>query len=479
LTRRNFFFVALAFAAYCGLAPILPAFNDEFYYWCWSKTPQWSYYDHPPMVAYMIGASTAVFGDTLFALRLPACLCAAVALGVAVALTRGARLTWWLLATPLFSLGAVLITPDAPLFAFWSLYALWLAKAHERLDATDRIPGWSWVLGGALLGAAVLGKYTAGLAAPASGLAFVLAGRPRRWWKGYLLHGAVAFLVASPILIHNVQQHFAPLLLQWQHTMATIQPSGRKFAEFLGVQMVLFGTMPLVLLPWALWNWRRLAAEPRLRACLCLYAFPLLFFLFKATRGPLEGNWAMASYLSFWPLGVAWHAGLRVGAWRRWSVPASFIAPAIAMLLAVVHLVRPLPFIAPAADRIVLQQERLAAGYRLKADLDRMPEKLPVYSNSYQSIALLRFCGIDARQTVEASRPSHFTQRPESIAAVRRAYIVWDRDPWAAQDSFFQQFQSRATGERTLLQRYPINIRGDKVEENRLWLYESPAAAPP
>ena len=61
---------ALFFPLLCGLfvvhlifAAFLPPMEDELYYWAWAQSLQKSYYDHPPMVAYLIRASTAVWGN--------------------------------------------------------------------------------------------------------------------------------------------------------------------------------------------------------------------------------------------------------------------------------------------------------------------------------------------------------------------------------------------------------------------------------
>ena len=50
-------------AARMGLAP------DEAYYWLWSRFPSGGYYDHPPMIAWWIAASTKLFGDTALGIR--------------------------------------------------------------------------------------------------------------------------------------------------------------------------------------------------------------------------------------------------------------------------------------------------------------------------------------------------------------------------------------------------------------------------
>src|SRR5262245_22548687 len=54
----------LAVAAYTGLV------DDEAYYRMWSLAPALSYLDHPPMVAWVIGAGRAIAGDTSLGVRL-------------------------------------------------------------------------------------------------------------------------------------------------------------------------------------------------------------------------------------------------------------------------------------------------------------------------------------------------------------------------------------------------------------------------
>ena len=42
--------------------------------WAWSRVPDWCYYSKPPMVAWLIAASTHLLGTTAFTVRLPAAL---------------------------------------------------------------------------------------------------------------------------------------------------------------------------------------------------------------------------------------------------------------------------------------------------------------------------------------------------------------------------------------------------------------------
>lgn len=406
---RWWWLVVLLAPAYLALAAAVPPADDEIYYWCWSKSLQFSYYDHPAMSAYMIRLATTFFGDTLFALRLPAVVSTLTVLGVIGYLTRPRSLLPLIAVTPLFTFGAVLVTPDTPLMMFWALYLVWLVKVHERLDAGTRIPTWMWILGGVTLGCGILGKYTMALGMMTGFAAFLLAGGWRRWFPGYLLHGVVAFLTASPILIHNIRHSFVPILYQWKHSMSSPEPGLMPFLEFSGVQVLLFGTLPFFLLGWAALHRRELLADPRLRVCVCLFALPFAFFLFKSTRGRLEGNWALACYIAVWPIAAVWYESVRSSRFWRRMAAASFLAPLICVMLVGVHLVRPLSILTPVRDRIHRQTAKLELTRAVTEQARTMPG-VPLFATDYQWTSLLRFSGTHAYQIDGLTRPSHFTQ---------------------------------------------------------------------
>lgn len=475
MTRAHALALAGALAAYCLLATAVPYMDDELYYWCWAQTLQPSYYDHPPATAVLIRASTAVLGDTLFAVRLPACVATTFVLGVLVHLTRPRRILGWVAATPFFTFGAVLITPDTPLLLFWAAYLTWLVAVHRRLTPESGEPArpvsvWLWLGGGALLGCGVLGKYTMALAGIAGTVSFLLAGSWRRWLPGYVLHGALAVAVAAPpILIHNARYDFAPLLYQWGHAMNNGDPGVKPFAEFTLTQIALFGTVPFALVGWAAANARRLAADPRLRVCGCLFVFPFVFFLYKSSRGPLEGNWALASYLSAWPLAAVWYESVRHLAGWRWAFRVGFLAPSAVTAAAAVHIAYPLPLLPPDVDRITRQEVKYDVSRQIRDTIAARRERLPVYVETYQMASLLRFRGIDARQIDGASRPSHFTQVPQRLADECRAYVVWDGFPTVgAEDGCVL---TEVVGV------FPLVVRGKLKTHYTLLLYTNPNKA--
>ncbi len=157
LTPRQGFWLALAatlaFRFWLGAA--LPLTGDEAYFVLWGRRPDLGFYDHPPMVGWLLAPLVAVSQAEWF-VRLPAILLpAALAL-----LVRHALAAWFARDADTADLAAlavllvpmnvwnVLITTDTPL-AFFSVASL-LAFARQR-----------FFLAGVLLGLAFLSKYFA------------------------------------------------------------------------------------------------------------------------------------------------------------------------------------------------------------------------------------------------------------------------------------------------------------------------------
>jgi hypothetical protein len=247
--------------------------------------------------------------------------------------------------------------------------------------------------------------------------------------------------------------------------------------------VLLTGALPLLLLPWVAWRFRTLTADPRLRVCLCLYALPLAFFTLKSTRGPLEGNWALVSYLAFWPIAAVWFDGLNAMSWKwrwawKWGGRLTFAAPAVCVTALGAHLVHPLPLLSPSADRVTRLRDRdeLIAAF---ADyLRRQPDHPPVFTDTYQTAALLRFHGVDARQEEGVHRPSQFTQTPERMADHPVAYY-FSNGPLEAmkdQNAVAGAFASHVAGfdRPRLIAEFPLIVRGERCDTYTLFCYRRP-----
>jgi hypothetical protein len=162
------------------LAAAVPITADEAYFALWGRAPALGYYDHPPMVGWMLAPLVAL-SDAAWLLRLPALLLPPI---VAL-MVRAAVLRWFARDRDTADLAAlsvllvpayvwnVLITTDAPLALFSAASVLVFARAADR--NSDRL----FFVAGFLLGLAFLSKYLAVLL----GLAFlswsILSNKPR------------------------------------------------------------------------------------------------------------------------------------------------------------------------------------------------------------------------------------------------------------------------------------------------------------
>jgi hypothetical protein len=183
----------------------LPLGNGEAYYFTWSRFPSWSYYDHPPLIAWMVRFTTAL-SISPATVRLGPIL-AAGAFGLlfhrlAERLLRPRAAFFALLvvtALPVFLASSFIVNPEAPLAPLWLAFLLAVESMRRRDEAY-----WPLVAG-ALLGFAFLAKYTAVLLVPAT-LLYVVASPPMRRWlrrPTFYAGGAVALAVVSPVLWWN------------------------------------------------------------------------------------------------------------------------------------------------------------------------------------------------------------------------------------------------------------------------------------
>src|ERR1700757_4670506 len=164
-------------------AAVTPITFDEAYYWMWSKSLAGGYYDHPPMVAFVIRAGTMIAGDTELGVRLVSIL---LALPMSYAVYRSAAIlfgglrvaataTILLNVTLMAAVGTLIVTPDSPSLVAASFVLFFLAKVLE----TGR--GAWWLAVGAADGFALLSKYSALLLGPAILIWLLFAPRQRRW----------------------------------------------------------------------------------------------------------------------------------------------------------------------------------------------------------------------------------------------------------------------------------------------------------
>ncbi len=101
-------------------------FDDEAYYWVYSKFMDWGYFDHPPMIAVMIKLGTLVFAGEL-GVRLLVVLMGTAAVFLIEKLTqpKDQKLFYALvLNMAVLQIGGIIAVPDIPLLFFTALFFL-------------------------------------------------------------------------------------------------------------------------------------------------------------------------------------------------------------------------------------------------------------------------------------------------------------------------------------------------------------------
>lgn len=434
------------------LSATLDLHPDEAYYWLWAQQLDVGYFDHAPMVAWFI-ALTTLHSDAEFWVRLSGSL---VALGVSgliwqlalqlfrsVPVAAGSVLLFNVY--PLTLLGLMVITPDIPVFLFWSL-SLWLFWQLLRTRQT-----WLWYALGLSFGLALLSKYTAVLLAPCL-LLYLLLSEERRWLKTVhpylaLLTGLAVFL---PVVYWNSRHDWVSFAFQLNHGLAGTRYSLDPVLEYLAGQMLITG--PVV---WLLGLAAAVAALWRRdRATLWLLATSLpviAFFGLSSLRTVAGPNWPAFAYVSLSIL-VAWFClGEDSSRWRRGLWGLAFTASlALSMVLTLHARFSVLPLAEVSEELAAADASNWFHGWRaLGAELQQHPEAAFALAPSHQlSAEIIYYTGarLPARPEPEA-RPSQFNLWPAMPIQGQQGVYVWTDDDSAGP---YQEYFTATASARTL-----------------------------
>lgn len=217
-----------------------PLLVEEAYYFQYANHLDFSYLDHPPMVALLIKLTTSLFGLSEWAVRISALFCwfgtalYSMKLTQSIAPKTGRYALLLLCVLPFFMFESVIITPDAPLLLCWSalLYYLHQALVCERNKA--------WYYAGIALGLGLLSKYTIVLLVPATLIFLLIVPEKRRWFLRYqpYLATLLALLIFTPVIYWNARHGWASFLFQTSRRVGA--PSQFSFHLFLLLMFALF-----------------------------------------------------------------------------------------------------------------------------------------------------------------------------------------------------------------------------------------------
>jgi 4-amino-4-deoxy-L-arabinose transferase-like glycosyltransferase len=400
LTPRQWFALALGatLAFRFWLAAVLPITGDEAYFILWGRTPDIGFYDHPPMVGWLLAPLLRI-SEAPWVLRLPVLL-----LPVLVALlVRHALAAWFgrdadtadlaaiaVLLVPL-NVWNVFITTDTPLVLF-SVASL-LAFARAR-----------FLLAGVLLGLAFLSKYFAVLLGMSYLVWALAARRPRAF--------ALVFAGALPFALLN-------LYWNWQSCWCNVMFNAVNRHGDAGLS----------------------STTPALYAASLAYlAAPLLWFAWRG-RGKLRAALARpgeGALLAAWLVPLLVFALLspvrRIGLhWLLSFVPALILSVALALErralvitgrwfagFAVLHAMVLAALVAMPLE--TWKGRRFYQNIVLLAHTEAVLQALPPGTPAYESYSMAAVMSFHAKRTVPVYGPGSSHARHDDIVTDWRAY---------------------------------------------------------
>lgn len=205
-------------------------FRDELYYLACAKNMAWGFVDQPPLSIFVLKIFTSLFGDSLFAVRLPGFIAGFFSCFVYALIAReigGSERSQLIASTfpalsPVVAVVTHLYSMNGLDILFSGLVVLTFLRARlpEKRSA--------WIIFGVVLGLALLNKLSALLIFAALGISLILTTRRRElvtWqpWTGLLL----AALIVSPYIIWSAENQAISLeFIQnaTQHKMLPVPP---------------------------------------------------------------------------------------------------------------------------------------------------------------------------------------------------------------------------------------------------------------
>jgi len=273
-------------------------FDDEGYYWVYSRFLDWGYFDHPPMIALLIKIGYAIFPNELGVRLLTAIMSTATLWLIQNLLTvKEDRLFYSIaLSMGVLQLGGIIAVPDVPLLFFTTLFF----HAYKRFIQRSNVMNSVWV--GACIALLMYSKY--------HGLLVVLLtilSNPRLMLnpRAYLAVG-IALLLFMPHLYWQYTHDFP----SFQYHLRERLDSPYKISftlEYLFQQLLFAGPFASIVLFWALIRKKpgHLVEKAMKYTTVGFYVF---FFLYSF-RENIEANWTFPAFIGLLVLSHQYLAG--------------------------------------------------------------------------------------------------------------------------------------------------------------------------
>lgn len=309
------------------LAVWLPITGDEAYFIVWGKHLDYGYYDHTPLVGWLLAGLLSI-SDATWWLRLPAVLVPAL-LGwfiYQLLLSRNVATAPWVamtfLVTPVNVINT-LITTDTLLILFAFISAWYFYRAVEETQASR-----DFVLCGLFLGLAFFSKYFAVLLGTAYGLYILVFKRDRKSWAGLGLILLLVLPFAGINILWNYNHCWNNIMFNLFNRTSEEDNIALRLVDYFAKLVYLFSP-PLVY--FFLRNRKEFSVlwqDKFIHVYLWLIGLPLFLFLLLLVSAQIGLHWL----LSFYPFAFVALAGALDS--RQWRFMYYFM-----LIFSIVHVI--------------------------------------------------------------------------------------------------------------------------------------------
>lgn len=330
--KNIFLIIIVGFISKCLLASLVELNNDEVYYWTYAQKLQWSYFDHPPLLAVVLKVFTFnLLFDNEVMLRLGCIVCGTLSTWIIFLIGKkikneqtGIIAALLFSASPYCSLiGGLLIIPDGPQLVFW-LWSVFLMISI--IQSTQPLPNVNatFLLLGIVIGLCILSKVH-GIFLWIGFLGFAAIFRRELFKKRFLYFSLfITTCLLSPIIIWNISNDFITYKYQGNRVSfsGAIQWDSF-FREILGE--ILYNnpiSFFLILMTLGAMIKGKHFLDLRTQRLLLAISLPLIFcILIMALFRDTLPHWTGPAYTTAIPLAATYINSWQVNKWKKTISP--------------------------------------------------------------------------------------------------------------------------------------------------------------
>ncbi len=290
--------------------PLMGLMPQDAYYYFYSEHLALSYFDHPPMVAYMLKFFSLLFGKSLAVVKLTNFIVTLFSFfgfyylcSFFLSKQKLNRSLAFYGTTLLLTIISINTTPDVPLVFFWtlSLIAIYKALFDHKI--------YYWILSGILIGLSFNSKYTALFLLFGLVIFLILSKKHRRFLfsKELLLTIFFFAITISPIFIWHIENDWISFKFQSSERASSIskfQLQPKYFFGNLGTQLmlllpVLFSGIMVIFYKIGKKMVRKRNLPDEKTIFLLSFSLPIIAFFFAvSTVYWVKLNWIMPAYIT-------------------------------------------------------------------------------------------------------------------------------------------------------------------------------------